>query len=294
MLNNHNKIINVADIANTIEVATKNKLLTSNTIPYLITILVGDDMASSIYVKNKAKKAQELGIKNDIVNLDKNISEIELINIIKLYDTNPQITGILLQSPLPKHISFLNVISSISPSKDVDGLHPQNFGLLANEKNNGLYLNQNNYLGYVPATPLGIMGIINNILPNIASKNAVVIGRSTLVGLPMLQLLINNDCTATLCHSKTHNLASITKQADILICAIGSPNFITQEFIKEGALIIDVGISRILDKTTNKTKLFGDVDINNVLPKVSYITPVPGGVGKTTIASLMFNVCKNI
>jgi methylenetetrahydrofolate dehydrogenase (NADP+)/methenyltetrahydrofolate cyclohydrolase len=294
MLDYKNKIINVGDIANKIELDTKNKLLLSKATPYLITILVGDDVASAIYVKNKAKKAQELGIKNDIVNLNKDISQQELIDIISLYNTNPAITGILLQSPLPKHISFLKVISAISPSKDVDGLHPQNFGLLVNEKNNGLYTNQKNYLGYVPATPLGCMGIINNILPNITSKNAVIIGRSTLVGLPMLQLLINNDCTPTLCHSKTNNLASITKGADILISAIGSPNFITKEFIKEGALIIDVGISRILDKTTNKTKLVGDVDMQDVLPKASFITPVPGGVGKTTIASLMFNVCKNI
>lgn len=294
MLNYEEKIINVKKIAEDIELSLKKKLSSRQTAPYLITILVGQDPASVIYVKNKAKKAQELGITNHIINLNPNITELELINIISQYNNDPKVTGILLQSPLPKHISFLNAIYAISPNKDVDGLHPQNFGLLAYEKNQGVYANQSNYSGFIPATPLGCINIIKSIMPNLEGKNALIIGRSTLVGLPMLQLLINNDCTATICHSKTINLSNLSKQADILICATGVANFITADFIKEDALIIDVGISRITDSTTGKTALVGDVDMKSVLPKASFITPVPGGVGKTTIASLMFNVCKNI
>ncbi len=285
------KIINVQDIAQTIENTIYHKLLKKNIKPHLLSIMIGDNPASQIYVSNKAKKCQMLNIRNTIINLDKDVSCETSLEIIQKANQDDDIDGILLQAPLPPHLNFNQIISYINPTKDIDGLHPLNYGYLSLEKNLGDINTQNKYKGFVPCTPLGCINILKSVEPNLSGKKAVVIGRSILVGLPMLQLLINNDCTTTLCHSFTKNLKEITQNADIIISAVGNPKFLTSDFIKKDSIIIDVGISRLKDSNGN-SKIVGDVDLENVIDKAKHITKVPGGVGKTTIACLMYNVSK--
>lgn len=244
-------------------------------IPKLAVIMVGDDKASKIYVKNKNKACEELGIEYEEYLLESSITIKELLNLIEVLNEKKDVHGILLQSPLPEHLDINLAIEKISPEKDVDGFHPINVGKLS--------LNQD---CFVSCTPYGIIKMLDAYHIPIEGKNAVIIGRSNIVGRPLSQCLINRNATVTVCHSRTQNMEEITKKADILIAAIGKPNFVTENMIKQGAVIIDVGINR----TSNG--IVGDVAFEEIEKKASYITPVPGGVGPMTIAMLMNNVVK--
>jgi methylenetetrahydrofolate dehydrogenase (NADP+)/methenyltetrahydrofolate cyclohydrolase len=241
--------------------------------PGLAVILVGDDPASHTYVTNKQKTSEKLGMYSKLIKLDDSVHEEELLKTIKELNEDSTIHGILVQLPLPKQIDERAVINAIDPSKDVDGFHPINAGkLLIGEE------------GFIPCTPYGIMKMIDRIGFDLKGKHAVVIGRSNIVGKPIGQLLLQKDATVTYCHSKTTDLPSITKQADLLVAAVGRPKMITSEHVKEGAVVIDVGINR-----DDNNKLCGDVDFDDVKDIASSITPVPGGVGPMTITMLMEN-----
>lgn len=251
--------------------------------PHLAAILVGNNPASEAYVGNKVKTCAELGYESTLLRFDTSISEAELLNEVKKLNEDPNIDGILVQLPLPKHIFETSVINAINPEKDVDGFHPISQGKMV--------LGEPTFL---PATPYGIMLMLEHYGIDITGKHCVVVGRSNIVGTPMTVLLSRNsnpgNATVTICHSKTKDLKSFTLQADVIVAAIGRPKFITAEMVKEGAIIIDVGINRI-DDTSRKSgsRLVGDVDYDNVAPKCSYITPVPKGVGPMTIVGLMKN-----
>lgn len=241
--------------------------------PCLAVILVGDDPASQSYVKGKSKACEEIGIKNMTINLPNDVSEQELLQTIDELNINPEVSGILVQLPLPDHIDEHRVMNCIAPEKDVDGFHPVNVDALYTSKHNGIY----------PCTPKGIIHLLNENDIQIAGKNAVVIGRSNIVGLPIAKLLLDNNATVTVCHSRTKDLAKITSEADILIVAIGKPKFVKADMVKPGAVVIDVGVNRV------DGKLVGDVDFDNVEYRTNAITPVPGGVGPMTITCLMEN-----
>lgn len=243
--------------------------------PKFAVILVGNDKASLTYVKSKNKACQELGIEYEEIILEENTTMQELLEIIESLNERTEISGILLQSPIPKHLDINEAFRKISPSKDVDGFNPYNVGKLC--------LNQDTF---VSCTPYGIMKIFDAYNIPIEGKNAVVIGRSNIVGKPMALSLLNKNATVTICHSKTEDLKEITQKADIIIAAIGKKHFVTKEMVKEGAVIIDVGINR------TDEGIFGDVDFEGVKEKASYITPVPGGVGPMTVAMLMTNIVK--
>lgn len=239
----------------------------------LAVIQVGNDPASSVYVGNKKKACAYIGIESIAYELPEETSEQELLDIIDKLNKDPKVNGILCQLPLPSHINEDHVIHAISPEKDVDGFHPRNVGaLVIGEK------------GFVSCTPAGIIQLLKRSNIEIAGKHCVVIGRSNIVGKPMALLMLRENATVTICHSRTQNLKEICKEADILIVAIGKPKFINADYVKEGAVVIDVGIHR-----NENNKLCGDVDFDSVEPKASYITPVPGGVGPMTIAMLMNN-----
>lgn len=251
--------------------------------PHLAAILVGEDPASQTYVASKTRTCEQIGFASTLVRLDANVSEEDVLAQIETFNNDADIDGILVQLPLPKHISEQKVINSIHPSKDVDGFHPISVGKMA--------LGQPTYIS---ATPNGILMLLEHYKIDTAGKHCVVVGRSHIVGSPMSILMARNgtpgNCTVTLCHSRTQDLKSYCLQADILIAAIGRPNFITADMVKEGAIVIDVGINRIEDPTRKSgSRLVGDVDFDAVAPKSSYITPVPGGVGKMTICALMNN-----
>lgn len=243
--------------------------------PKFAVILVGEDKASKIYVKNKTKACIELGIEFEEILLEENIQMEDLLKIIKDLNNREDIHGILLQSPIPSHLDINEAFRTIKPEKDVDGFNPVNVGKLS--------LNQD---CFVSCTPFGIIKMLENYNIEIEGKRAVVVGRSNIVGKPASMCLLNKNATVTICHSKTKNLKEITKTADILVVALGKPKFITQDMVKENAVVIDVGINRTEDG------IVGDVDFENVKEKTSYITPVPGGVGPMTIAMLMNNVIK--
>lgn len=254
-----------------------NLLKEKNIQPKLAVIMVGGDSSSKIYVRNKSKACEEIGIAYEEFLLDENIGMKELIDLINELNNREDVNGILLQSPIPQHLDINEAIKAISPKKDVDGFHPINIGKLV--------LNQD---GFVSCTPYGIIRLLEEYNIEIEGKRAVVIGRSNIVGKPIMLSLLNKNATVTICHSKTRNLEEITKEADILVCAIGKPKYIKDSFVKDGAVVIDVGINR--DPETGK--IAGDVDFETVSKKASYITPVPGGVGPMTIAILMENVVK--
>lgn len=242
--------------------------------PGLAVVLVGEDPASQVYVKNKAKMTEEVGMQSFEHRLPAETSERALIRLVEQLNNNPAVHGILVQLPLPKHIQEAAVIEAIAPEKDVDGFHVVNSGKLATGQE-----------GLVPCTPLGSMILIKKALgDNLAGKHAVVVGRSNIVGKPMASLLLKESCTVTVVHSKTVNPQAIAAQADILVAAIGKPKFITKDWVKAGACVIDVGINRDANN-----KLCGDVDFNNVKDIAGSITPVPGGVGPMTIACLLKN-----
>ena len=257
-------------------------------IPHLAAVLVGDDGASRTYVNAKVKACEKIGFKSTLVRRETDITEDELMQVIADLNNDDDIDGFIVQLPLPKHINETNVTLAISPAKDVDGFHPESLGNMVL-----------GIPGYLPATPNGIMEMLKRYDIETSGKNCVVIGRSNIVGTPMSILLSRNtnpgNCTVTLAHSRTKNLAEITRKADILVVAIGKPEFVTADMVKEEAVVIDVGIHRIEDPTAKRGfRLKGDVKFDEVSEKSSFITPVPGGVGPMTIASLLQNTLKAV
>lgn len=242
--------------------------------PKLAVIMVGDDIASKVYVRNKNKACEEIGIEYEEFLLNTDTTMEELLNVIDNLNKNQNIDGILLQSPIPKHLDINKAFRAILPEKDVDGFHPINAGKLSiGEK------------CFVPCTPHGVVKIMDEYNIKTEGKNVVIVGRSNIVGKPLIQCMLQKNATVTVCHSKTKNLEEFTKKADILIVAIGKPKFITENMVREGVVVIDIGINR-----NEEGKIVGDVDFDNVSKKASYITPVPGGVGPMTVAMLMENV----
>ena len=244
--------------------------------PKLAVIMVGEDPSSKIYVRNKSKACEEIGIEYEEFLLKDTIQMEELLKLIDTLNKRQDVHGILLQSPIPNNLDINLAFKSIVPEKDVDGFNPVNVGRLC--------LNQD---GFVSCTPFGVMKLLEEYNIDVEGKNAVIIGRSNIVGKPMAQCLLNKNATITICHSKTKKLDKITKTADILISAVGRPKFVKKNMVKEGAVVIDVGTNRLEDG-----KLVGDVDFDEVAPITSYITKVPGGVGPMTIAMLMTNIVK--
>lgn len=244
--------------------------------PKLAVIMVGNDPASAVYVKNKSKACEKIGIEFQEFLLNENIEEEDLLGLIDRLNEDDEITGILLQAPIPKHLDINKAFEKISPNKDVDGFNPINVGKLS--------------IGdecFISCTPYGIIKLLEEYNIELEGKNAVIIGRSNIVGKPMAQCLLDKNATVTICHSKTKNIAEITKKADIIVTAIGKPKFLKENMVNKNTVIIDVGINRMEDGS-----LVGDVDFDEIEPKASYITPVPGGVGPMTIAMLMYNVVK--
>ena len=242
----------------------------------LAVIMVGEDPASKVYVRNKSKACEDVGIEYEEYLLDVNTTQKELIELIEKLNNDKTINGILLQSPIPSNLDINEAFRTISPQKDVDGFNPINVGKLV--------LNQDTF---VSCTPYGIMKMFEEYDIDLTGKNVVILGRSNIVGKPLIHCCLNKNATVTSCHSKTQNLAQKAKEADVLISAIGKANFVTADMVKDGAVVIDVGINRL-----DNGKITGDVDFESVKEKASYITPVPGGVGPMTIAMLMNNVIK--
>lgn len=267
------------------EIAAEVKAFTAKggKTPHLAAVLVGDDPASKAYVGSKVKTCEKVGFKSTLVTFPSTITEQELLNKLEELNNDKDIDGYIVQLPLPKHINEHKIIEAVKPSKDVDGFHPINVGRLVLDLPT-----------YISATPYGITQLLERYNIETSGKNCVVIGRSHIVGSPMSILMAKNskfaNCTVTLCHSRTKDLKAHCLNADIIIAAIGKPNFVTADMVKQGCVIIDVGINRVDDASLPKGyKLVGDVDFDNCAPKCSYITPVPGGVGPMTIASLLKN-----
>ena len=246
--------------------------LKNNKVPGLTVILIGDFAPSLIYVKNKEKNAKEVGINSEVVRYPKDVSEQEVLKKIIELNENDAVSGILVQLPLPPQVNKEKIINAINPLKDVDGFHPINVGNLSS-----------GYNATVPCTPLGCLLLIKKIEPNLSGKHAVIIGRSNLNGKPMAQLLLKENCTVTIVHSKTKDLKTECLKADILVAAVGVPNLVKSDWVKKDSIVIDVGINKVADK------IVGDVDFDTVKEKVRAITPVPGGVGPMTIACLLKN-----
>lgn len=254
--------------------------------PHLAAVLVGSDGASETYVSSKVKACHEVGFKSTLIRMEAEISSHKLLDVISELNSDPEVDGILVQLPLPKHISADEIICAVDPNKDVDGFHPSNVGKMV--------LGQSTF---IPATPYGIMLLLEHYKIQTAGKHAVVIGRSNIVGRPMSILLSGSgtpgNCTVTICHSHTKNLKEICLTADIIVAALGKPHFVKEDMVQDGAVVIDVGITRVEDKTKKSGyRISGDVDFEKVAPKCSYITPVPGGVGPMTIAALLKNTFK--
>ncbi len=254
--------------------------------PHLVAVIVGEDGASQSYVASKEKQSKEVGFMSSVYRFPETLTEEELLNTVDFLNNDNEVDGFIVQLPLPKHINEQKVIERINYKKDVDGFHPMNCGRL-----------MNNMPSFLPATPFGVITMLERAKVDTVGKNCVVVGRSNIVGTPMSVLMSRNNsnanCTVTLCHSKTKNLKDICLNADILIVAIGKPEFITKEMVKDGAVVIDVGIHRIEDSTKEKGyRIVGDVKFDEVAPKCSQITPVPGGVGLLTVVSLLQNTLK--
>lgn len=241
--------------------------------PGLAVVIVGEDPASKIYVRNKKKACEEVGFHSEVYELPEATTEAELLALVKRLNADDNIHGILVQLPLPKHLNDEIIIENIDPKKDVDAFHPSNVGKIMIGK-----------YDFLPCTPAGVMVLLEKSGIDVAGKDCVVVGRSNIVGKPQAMLLLHANGTVTICHSKTKNLADVTRRADILVVAIGKANFITGDMVKDGAVVVDVGMNRKADG-----KLAGDVDFSTVEPKASYITPVPGGVGPMTITMLLQN-----
>ena len=282
------KIISGKEIAKNLRESLKKEiskfLIKHNSVPGLAVIQVGNVAASSVYVKAKTKSANEVGIKVIDHHLDEKAKQDQLLDLINKLNNQNNVNGILVQLPLPSHIDEQTILDSIHPNKDADGFHPLNVGKLS-------IANHNDENLLIPCTPYGCLLMLKSLNIDLVGKNAVVIGRSNIVGKPMAQLLIKESCTVTVAHSKTKNLPEICNKADILIAAVGKANMVKGEWIKEGAIVIDVGINRIKIQTNNeiKNKLVGDVDYIQAEKIASAISPVPGGVGPMTIACLLRN-----
>ena len=274
-------IIDGKKIAKDLRQNLKNEIqnLKNNVKPYLVVILIGNNIASQIYVKNKEKSASEVGIKSKVIKLEVNISEKDLIKKIEYLNLDINVHGILVQLPLPKHIDERKIISKIDPIKDVDGFHPVNVGNLSSGND-----------AMIPCTPLGCYLLLKNTIQNLSGKNVVIIGRSNINGKPMAQLLLKENCTVTLTHSKTKNIEKICKHADIIVVAVGKPKMINKNWVNKNSVVIDVGINRI--EENGSKKIVGDADFENIKNEVFAITPVPGGVGPMTIACLLKNTLK--
>ena len=273
------EIIDGKELARKIRVRLKDKVdaLKNNGInPKLAVIMVGNDKASKVYVRNKSKACEEIGVDFEEFLMDENTTMGQLLNLIEKLNNRKDIHGILLQSPIPGHLDINKAFNKIDYRKDVDGFNPINVGKLSIGED-----------CFVSCTPSGVVKMLEEYNIEIQGKNVVIIGRSNIVGKPLIQCMLKKNATVTVCHSKTQNIKQITSNADILIAALGKAKFITQDMVKDGAVVIDVGINR-----TDEGKLVGDVDFENVKNKASYITPVPGGVGPMTIAMLMTNVVK--
>lgn len=269
-------LINGKELAQKIRLELKKEVEKFNTKPKLAVILVGEDPASKVYVKNKSRACNEVGIQYEEYLLKSDITMESLLELIEKLNNRKDVNGILLQAPIPKHLNINKAFEKISPNKDVDGFNPVNIGkLLIGEDT------------FISCTPYGIIKMLEEYNIPLEGKNAVVIGRSNIVGKPLAQCLLNKNATVTICHSKTKELIQYTKNADILISAVGKQNLVTKEMVKHGATVIDVGMNR-----NSEGKLCGDVDFENVKEVSQYITPVPGGVGPMTIAMLMNNVVK--
>lgn len=258
------------DILDKLSLKVNNLATVKGDVPNLVVIQVGNDPASSVYVRNKERTAERVGIKSETIKLSKHITQEELLEIIDKYNNDQSVNGILVQLPLPDHIDEQVILEAISPMKDVDGFHPLNVGKLN--------IGQKQM---IPSTPAGIMELLKANHIEIEGKHVVIVGRSNIVGKPLAHLLLEENATVTVAHSRTKNLKQLTKMADILVVAVGQPELITEDYVKNGAVVIDVGINR------TESGLKGDVDFNSVKSKVAAITPVPGGVGPMTIAMLM-------
>jgi methylenetetrahydrofolate dehydrogenase (NADP+)/methenyltetrahydrofolate cyclohydrolase len=274
------------DIQKELSLAVQSRKATGKKIPHLAAVLVGNDGGSMTYVQSKVKTCEEIGFKSTLIQLEDKIDEEKLLEIVHQLNNDNDIDGFIVQLPLPKHIDENKITLAIHPSKDVDGFHPENLGKMI--------------LGlpsFLPATPAGIIELLKRNAISTEGKNCVIVGRSNIVGTPLSLLLSRNtkmgNATVTLAHSRTKNLKETCLQADILIAAIGRPNFITADMVKNGAVVVDVGTTRIEDTSRERGwRLCGDVDFKNIAGKCSYITPVPGGVGPMTIASLMINTLR--
>ena len=275
-----------AEIRTELSEIVRLRKLDGKKVPHLAAIIVGENGGSISYVNAKIAACEEIGFKSTLISFDKLISEKDLLQKISDLNEDENIDGFIVQLPLPSHIDELKITQAINPKKDVDGFHPQNIG--------NMMLNIPSFL---PATPAGIIELLSRNKIETEGKNCVIIGRSNIVGMPLSIMLARNsnpgNCTVTLAHSKTKNLAEITKKADILIAALGKPEFITKEMVKDGAVVIDVGTTRVEDSSRERGwRLCGDVKFDEVAEKCSFITPVPGGIGPMTIASLMMNTLK--
>ena len=274
------------DIQDEIAIEVNSIKSKNGRIPHLAAVLVGNDGASETYVAAKVKACERVGFKSRLVRMLATTSEDELLKKLEELNNDDDIDGYIVQSPLPKHIDEYKVIEAILPKKDVDGFHPQSVGRMALDLPT-----------YLPATPFGIVQLLDRYKIETSGKHCVVLGRSHIVGSPMSILMARNanpgNCTVTICHSRTANLKEFTLKADIIIVALGKPEFLTADMVKDGVVVIDVGITRVpSDKTKTGFRLLGDVKYDEVAPKASFITPVPGGVGPMTIASLLFNTLK--
>lgn len=269
------QILNGKEVSAHIKQQVKLELESKQAEICLAVLVVGNDPASQIYVRNKKKACEEVGIKSVSYEFPEDSTEADVLFLIDMLSCDPFVHGILVQLPLPKHINEDKILSAIPPEKDVDGFHTENIGKLWSGKQCDI----------AACTPSGVMEMLNYYNIDVEGKNCVVVGRSNIVGKPMAALLLNKNGTVTVCHSRTKNLTDITKQADILVAAVGKSKFITEDMVKDGAVVVDVGINR-----DENGKLCGDVDFENVKEKASWITPVPGGCGPMTIAMLMKNV----
>ncbi len=274
------------EIKRELALAVQERKRNGKKIPHLAAILVGNDGGSLTYVNAKVKACEQIGFESTLIKYDESVPEEILLAKVQTLNDDKSVDGFIVQLPLPKHIDELKITQAIDPRKDVDGFHPVNLG--------NMILNIS---GFLPATPAGIVELLKRNNIETEGKNCVIIGRSNIVGQPLSILLAQNtnpgNCTVTLTHSKTKNLKGICKAADILVAAIGRPGFVTEDMVKEGAVVIDVGTTRVIDDSRARGwYLSGDVDFEKVAPKCSYITPVPGGVGPMTIASLMINTLK--
>lgn len=267
------QIIDGKQIAADIREKLKQKIASLPVAPQLAIVLVGNDEPSLIYVRNKQKAAAQIGLQSQLYHMDEDTSEEELLNVIAKLNADKQINGIIVQLPLPKQLNTNRIINAISPLKDVDGFHPYNTGMLQN--------NEQPY--FIAATPLGVMKLIKSVNQNLSGKNVVLIGASLIVGRPLATLLLNQECTVSITHAQTKNIKELTTKADILVAACGVAKLVKADWIKENAILIDVGINR------DGGKLCGDIDFEDVKEKAGAITPVPGGVGPMTIAMLLSN-----